>query len=253
MMLRTAFLALAMAFVSAPLAAQDIVLPAEPSEKPELALFGTIPIMWGEAASFEDLVRGRSQPHWARAALEQSHHVRALDTLAQEDGAATMQSGGTLLMAQPRALSGVENVALDDWVRGGGHLLLFADPMMTGESLHAFGDRRRAQDVILLSPILARWGLALSFDADQPEGDRLVELDDALALPVNLAGTFAPGNSGFEAACELEADGLIADCTIGEGRALIVADAALLDLHAGDQSARAASLNALLGRLTQAD
>ena len=81
-----------------------------------------------------------------------------------------------LLLAQPRALSGPENVALDAWVRGGGHLLLFADPMMTGESRFGIGDRQRPQDVILLSPILNRWCRDPQFDQNQPQWPDLREL-----------------------------------------------------------------------------
>ena len=65
------------------------------------------------------------------------------------------------MMIQPRPLSPQENVALDNWVAAGGRLLLFADPALTEDSAFAIGDRRRPQDVVLLSPILARWGLEL--------------------------------------------------------------------------------------------
>src|SRR5688500_18207995 len=133
---------------------------------PELGLMGTIPIYWGEAGDFGEVLAGSGNAHWARARLETDYQLSPLDTL-DEDSLAGID---LLLLAQPRALSPAENVALDAWVRGGGRLLLFADPMLTGESRFAIGDRRRPQDVILLSPILDHWGLAVAFDDDRPAG-----------------------------------------------------------------------------------
>ena len=147
--------------------------------------------------------------------------------------------GNDLLLAQPRALSGEENVALDAWVRAGGHLLLFADPMMTGHSRFSIGDRRRPMDVTLLSPILRHWGLTMEFVEDQPVGMR--RLDAAgLTVPVNLPGRFVPVE--LEGACTLAADSALARCAIGQGNATILADGAVIDLHEPDDAAPAALL-----------
>ena len=155
-----------------------------------------------------------------------------------------MASGSLLVMAQPRPLSPQENVALDRWVRGGGHLLLFADPMLTADSLFALGDRRRPQDVVLLSPILTRWGLELTFDEDQPAGEQLADWEGT-NLPVNLPGKFVL--QGKSRMCRLLADGLAARCTIGKGRVLALADAALLEDHAAEAaSGRAAVFEQIL-------
>lgn len=211
---------------------------------PDLSVMGTIPLYWGEAGEIDDLLQGRAQPHWARAVLEKRHTLHPIGLLDR----AGLQDQQYLLLAQPRALAAAENVALDDWVRGGGRLLLFADPMMTGESRFSLGDRRRPQDVALLSPILARWGLRLEFVDDQPPGVRLGEIAGQ-AVPVNLPGrlvlvTGAPENG---VACTLEAAGLAASCAIGRGRVLVLADAAVLDLHHPDPLA-AAALDGLIVR-----
>jgi len=216
-------------FALAALAALFAV-PAASQEPPALGLMGTIPIYWGEAEGLEDLVGGAAEPHWARAQLESDFALRPLDYL---DGEA-LANFGYLLLAQPRALSGEENVALDSWVRAGGRLLLFADPMMTGHSRFALGDRRRPMDVTLLSPILKHWGLRMEFVEDQPFGFRSVDAA-GLAVPVNLPGRFVPGG-----ACALAAEATMAQCAIGEGRATILADAAVLDLHEPDPAAPAA-------------
>lgn len=146
-------------------------------------------------------------------------------------------------MAQPRPLAPQENVALDRWVRGGGHLLLFADPMSTWESRFGLGDRRRPLDTVLLSPILAHWGLALRFDPGQ-SGE--LRENTGTGLPVRLAGALV-ALPGAAPACRIEAAGLVAACRIGKGRALIVADCAGLE-PTDAPAARAKALQALMRR-----
>lgn len=217
-----------MACLAAPLGAQ-----ADPSdnqspsvddhvEHAQVALMGTIPIYWGEADGFDEILSGQAQPHWARAILERHADPVPLDYLSEE----ALEPFELLLMAQPRGLTPEENVALDAWVRDGGRLLLFADPLMTGETRFHLGDRRRPQDVALLSPILTHWGLELRIDHDQPEGPRDISVAGQL-IPVNMRGEFAL--IGEDEDCSLSANGLLAKCQIGAGHALLVADAALLD------------------------
>ncbi|MFB0613557.1 Gldg family protein [Aurantiacibacter poecillastricola] len=217
----------ALALLLAPVAAQ-----AEDA-RAELALMGTVPIYWGEAAGLDDLLSGAAPPHWARGVLEEDFTLVPLDYLSAE----ALAEHRFLLLAQPRGFSPEENVALDRWVREGGTLLLFADPMMTGESRFHLGDRRRPQDVTLLSPILAHWGLELVFDAQQAGGLRMVDhFGDA--LPVNMRGELRPlGEAG---SCGIPGEGLLAHCVIGKGQALIVADAAMLDIEGPHENAETA-------------
>jgi hypothetical protein len=204
--------------------ADEAAPPIGGEELPELGLAGTIPIYWGESGDFGELLAGEGSAHWARAQLEADYELRPLDTLSDE----SLAGLDRLMLAQPRALSPAENVALDTWVRGGGKLLLFADPLLTGESRFAIGDRRRPQDVILLSPILNHWGLNLVFDDEARAGYALVPTDGA-PIPVNLPGSL--DISDGEADCALVVADVLAECTIGRGGALVLADAALLDLH----------------------
>lgn len=224
-----ALLAALLLLTGAPaLAGQDLPRPdaAAPitADKPRLALFGTIPIYWGEGDGMEDVLAGTATAHWARALLEQRHALHPLATLLAED----LAGHDALLVAQPRVLNPVENVALDQWVRAGGRLLLFADPLLSAESRYPLGDRRRPQDVVLLSPLLRHWGLDLRFVADQAPARQTREIAGML-LPQQLSGTFAalPGSAG----CVLQGAEILADCVLGEGRAVILADAALLDLY----------------------
>lgn len=187
--------------------------PAEP-QRP-VALFTSLPIFWGEGEELGDLLKQGRPPRWAKAELEAHGPIRPLDTL--EHLSPDLKQ---LVIAQPRPLSPAENVALDNWVRRGGQLLLLADPALTEESAYPIGDKRRPQDIVLLSPILSRWGLELTFDEAQRAGLRVVAAGGT-AIPVDLAGAWRTTNPH----CLLEAEALLAVCRIGQGRVLALADA----------------------------
>lgn len=211
-------------------AAAWFTLGRQPEERlPPLGLFTSLPIYWSEAADISAMLSSDAEPHWARRLIERRRDLQPLDVLTPQ----ALAPFTDILIAQPRALGAAENVALDGWVRGGGHVLLFADPLLTQHSQFGLGDRRRPMGVALLSPILTHWGLALTMDDAEPEGERQVQLLGG-ALPVDQAGRFIlmPTQPDAPAACHLLAKGLAAECRIGAGHALIVADAALLD-HAG--------------------
>ncbi|MEO6041765.1 MAG: ABC transporter [Croceibacterium sp.] len=207
---------------------------------PGLGLMGTVPVYWGESASLGSLLADHGERHWARPVLEKHFRLAPVDALDQ----ASLSGLRYLLMAQPRALAPAENVALDAWVRGGGKLLLLADPQMTGRTRYPLGDKRRPQDVALLSPILSHWGLALEYVELQSEGYRTLD-SGALGLPVNLPGRFVA--SVRNGPCVVTASGVVARCAIGRGQAVLVADAAVLDLQAPQAAARPA-LDMLLGQ-----
>lgn len=210
--------------------------PSSDREHPSLGLMTTLPLVWAEAPDIGELLQSQSSGGWVRQELEQRFTLEPLDTL----DAASLARLDRLVLAQPRPLTPEENVALDAWVRGGGRLLLFADPMVTRPSRYPVGDRRRPQDVVLLSPILAHWGLELMFDAEQGEGERAVAIDGA-SVAVDLAGSFklAP-----EAPCALSGGGVLARCRLGKGEVVVLADAAVLDDPESEQ--RRAALSHLL-------
>ena len=209
--------------------------PAEP--KHPIGLFTSLPIIWGEGGGLDDLLVTNRTPHRVKAALSALGPVVPLDTL-ERLGPGLKR----LVIAQPRPLSPAENVALDNWVRGGGLLLLLADPMLTAHSAFAVGDPRRPQDVVLLSPILARWGLELTFDEGQPAGLRTVAVSGP-AIPVDLAGAWRTAGAG----CRLEGGGLLAICRIGRGQVVALADAEVLSAE-DPEAVRAPALASLLQR-----
>lgn len=202
--------------------------------QPELGLFTSLPVYWPEAPTITSVLEADVEPHWARELLERTYELVPLDVLSAE----TLAGLDRVLIAQPRPFAPAENVALDDWVRAGGRALILADPMLAQHSIYPIGDKRRAQDVVLISPILARWGLALQFDEAQPEGRRLIE-EGELAIPVDQAGGLVATTTGYESDCSISHGGLIATCRIGEGRVKIIADADLLDSEPEAQATRA--------------
>lgn len=210
-----------------------------------VGLFTTLPILWTENPDLAAALDPAARPHWARQGLARIGPTVPLDTLnGTGNGAGGVQSLGRvrrLVMAQPRVLSPQENVALDEWVRGGGQLLLLADPALTAHSDFAIADPRRPQAVVLLSPILDRWGLELRFAEDQVLGEGRREVM-GMAVPVNLPGHFVTEGQGN---CRLWADGLVVTCAVGQGRVVALADAAVLE--GGDpDGARARALAWLL-------
>lgn len=189
-----------------------------------------------------ELLKPEGASHWAVAVLGGRGTLRPLDRVSMLPA-----DMGLLVMAQPRPLSPDENVALDAWVREGGRVLLFADPMLTQHSQFTIGDRRRPEGTVLLSPILTRWGVTLHFDEGQPAGARDVDLFGE-RVRVNLAGRFVPNQNAPH--CLVYAEGLAVRCGIGKGAVLAVADAALLEpASEGAATNRAAALNAMLDRL----
>lgn len=214
---------------------------ASPALLHDIGLFTSLPILWNEHGQVADFVKSPGQEHWAAGVIGQHGNIRALDRMAPIPA-----DVGVIVMAQPRPLSPDENVALDDWVRAGGRLLLFADPMLTQGSVFALGDKRRPEGTVLLSPILARWGLTLHFDDAQAAGPQEVEVFGQ-AVPVDLPGTFRLSQG--EGNCRLYAGGLVAECSVGKGKVLAVADAALLEPQpSGDAGERAAILGTFLAR-----
>lgn len=186
-----------------------------------VGLFTTLPILWADSPDLAASLNPRAEPHWAREVISRRGAVEPLDTLS----ASALARLRRLIMAQPRVLAPQENVALDDWVRGGGQVLVLADPALTEESAFGLGDPRRPQAVALLSPILSRWGLELLFDDRQAFGRKEREVM-GVAVQVNLPGQLRTRGQGN---CRLWSDGLAVTCAIGRGRVVVIADAAVLE------------------------
>lgn len=184
--------------------------PIQPAAKsPRLAVITGLPLFWQGSARVDAPII---------AVLRQRFDVQPVDSpLALEKGNAK-----SLLLAQPRAFSMDELVALDRWVRRGGTALVLADPELRWPMDWPLGDRRRPPAVTLLAGMIQVWGVKLT----RPHSGELRHfLGDGRMLTVYAA-------SGFEDAgpnCRIVARGLVARCAVGKGQAIIVADADLID------------------------
>ncbi|MFN4019564.1 MAG: DUF4350 domain-containing protein [Erythrobacter sp.] len=221
-----------------------------PHERPALGLMTSLPLYWPEEASLADIAAGRAVPPWPRRWIETRYRITPLDTLAplpalSPDAPDTDPLAGITRLAviQPRGLSPADNVALDEWVRGGGRLLMALDPMLTGEYAAPLGDPRRPVDSALIPPVVARWGMAVSFDAAQAPVVTQVPLGEG-TLPLALAGRIAITDPQA-ARCVVQGEGAIARCTLGRGRVTLIADAALFE-HSDLAGEEGAALLALL-------
>lgn len=189
----------ALALLAAAPACGDEARPAP--NRPELHLITSLPLLFGENFSLE------AERPTATAWLEQRYRLTAVDLPSQ------LPPGATLLMIQPRALPAEELVALDRWVRGGGRLLLLADPRLEWPSERPLGDPLRPPPMFADTGLLGHWGLRL----DSPDS----------AGPVRIGGTTyeSPGTlvrTGPGCAVEQR---VVARCRLGGGKAVVVADA----------------------------
>lgn len=205
-----------------------------PDDRPPLGLMTSLPLYWPEEASLADIAAGRAVPPWQRRTIETRFVLVPLDTLTpvpalSPDAPDTdpLEGLGRLALIQPRGLSPADNVALDQWVRAGGKLLLVLDPALTGDYAAPLGDPRRPVDSALVPPVVTRWGLAVSFDAAQEVAVTQVPLGEG-ALPLALAGRLAVTDAQA-AGCAVLAEGALARCTPGKGQVTLIADAALFE------------------------
>lgn len=181
-----------------------------PTAKPRLALLTSLPIVLGEDFS----LKTNGSP--ALSALSAEFQVAPISTTSSKELAKVR----LLLMAQPPAQTPQNLVALDDWVRTGGRLLLLADPLLEWPSERPLGDPLRPSPMFVDTGLLAHWGLRL--DAPDRRGPAQRRLAGHRIVTVSPGALFGR--------CVISADRLVADCRIGKGRAIIIADADLLDV-----------------------
>ena len=202
----------------------------EPAERPTLMLLTSLPIVFSEEFSVDE---GGSR---ALQALEARYRVRPISVTSP----AELAGGRLLLMAHPPAQTAENLVALDAWVRGGGRVLLLADPMLEWPSSRPLGDPLRPPPMFSDTGLLARWGLRLDTpEAPGPKAQMLAGLEVVTPSPGTLHGR-----------CRIASNRLVADCAVGQGRAIVVADADFIGVEQLDESA-GRNLDALLALLSK--
>lgn len=199
-------------------AAAAAILPDMPRQK--VVLMSSLPLVYGAGVDMAGVIAGQAEPHPLHEALAAAHDLRLPDAL----DAAALEGVRLVILVQPRAFAPAELVALDDHVRSGGRLLLFADPQLDWPHGIGLADPRGPLRSSLISPLLAHWGLEL-----QNPGIESVRLGKSGVLLVH-PGQFAvlQGKSG-DGLCRIDSAAAVARCRVGQGRAVIVADADLLD------------------------
>lgn len=207
--------------------------PSPPVPAERLGLMTSLPIYWPLGTEIADLAAGVPAT-WQKAALAPDWELYPLDTLSPVPGLSPdapevdpLAGLTRIAVIQPRGLSPADNVGLDGWVRAGGRLLLVLDPALTGEYDLPLGDPRRPVDAALVPPVVARWGMAISFDEAQAATARTARLDTA-PLPLVLAGQIAIADPAA-ADCTLLADGAAARCAVEKGQVTLIADAAVFE------------------------
>jgi hypothetical protein len=228
--------------------------PADNRPKPPLALMTSLPLLWSEGGIEADLTKDAG-PHPAFTRLSTRYDITPIDDLE----AWAPKPKQMLLLAQPRAFAPRELVRLDNWVRQGGIVLILADPALQWGSLYPLGDKRRPLFTSMLSPLFTHWGLelVLPLEDEVPASMRKIGVFNIRTVTV---GEWLPKASSAGSRCAILARGLLADCRIGKGRAVLVADADFLDaafwegqgmriLTGKDEFANVALLQALLSAL----
>lgn len=213
-------LVLALAFIWT---AMRYLQPKEDGPKPVLGLMTTLPLEWSEGGIEADLAED-AQPHPVYVRLQEQYDIRPVDNFKSLNTRTTP----ILLLAQPRAFAPVELVQLDKWVRDGGSLLILADPALQWGSLYPLGDKRRPLFTSMLSPLFSHWGLELVLPMTDDQA--LVMRDvGGMTVRTQTPGEWVPKPRAKAPTCKIIDRGLMAECRIGKGRALLVADADLLD------------------------
>lgn len=188
------------------------------AERPTLALLTSLPLVFGESFGLES---GGSA---ALTRLEQRYNVQPIGVA----DAASLEEQKLLLMAHPRAQPAEALVELDQWVGGGGRVLLLADPHLDWPSERPLGDKLRPPPAFADTGLLGHWGLALS----GPEPGSKVTV----------------GKLTSSGGCKIIEEGTAARCRIGKGAVTVIADADFLNVSPDDPPGH---LNLLIAELAK--
>jgi hypothetical protein len=199
-----------------------------PTRRPPLMLLTSLPLIFNEGFS----LNGGGSP--VLKALESRYRVVAISTTDPRE----LSNAHLLLMAHAPAQTAENLVALDEWVRGGGRVMLLADPLVEWPGERPLRDPLRPASMFTDTGLLAHWGLRL--DGPDRRGFALRLLGGRQVM------TASPGR--LSGSCAVSRDGFVGYCQIGRGRAIVLADADFLNVG-GLPPGGERNLDALLGEL----
>lgn len=189
----------------------------------KLAIMTSLPLVLGEA-SVEQVVKGENSPAPIYDILKENYDVTPLDSADDR-----LLQFDLLLLAQTRAYTPEEYVALDDWVQSGGALLILSDAALQWHSEYSLGDKRRPLFTSLLSPLFSHWGLEQILLIEDPE-EHIITMGDydiSTVTPGEWIKKEAQNNKeagNGKLRCSISANKFEADCSIGKGRVILIAD-----------------------------
>ena len=203
--------------------------PRQPSQRPALMMVTSLPLIFPEEFGLNNFGSPTLE------ALESRYKVEPIGVA----DAQSLEQGDLLLMAHPLAQPAEALVELDSWVRQGGRVLILADPRLDWPSERPLGDLHRPPPYYADTGLLGHWGLRL--DAPEEPGPQEHVVDG------RRVRTGSPGS--LSGSCETLGEGLVARCSIGRGRATVIADADLLQPAGASPEQAESNLQFLLSEL----
>lgn len=217
---------------------------ANSESKPRIQLMTSLPLVWADDASMEEILSGDSEPAPIYRYWQSQYDIAAVDSLenlAQDDP-------DIIILAQPRAMDPADLTALDAWVRLGGSVIIFTDPDLVWPSELPLADPRRPLASGLLSPLLGHWGLELV--AAENNRDAIDLRFGGYSFATRGVGKLEPlpETTAANVRCKASATDFIIQCSVGLGQASIVADADFLNAAFWPESAQRAPQKSGAGR-----
>ncbi len=208
--------------------------PRPAGERPELMLLTTLPIVFADELTLDAPTSATLE------ALQSRYRVVPISvTAAYELGKRKL-----LLMAQPQAQPAEALVELDAWVRAGGRVLLLADPALEWASDRPLGDLLRPPLAFADTGLLGHWGLRLDGPNGRGPASRTIDGREVRTVSAGALTATKP-------ACATVAQGLVARCRLGKGKAVVIADADLLNVEAIEGAGKQANYGLLLEELAR--
>jgi ABC-type uncharacterized transport system involved in gliding motility auxiliary subunit len=143
-------------------------------KKPVLGIISSLPLETG-AGGMAAMLQGQAQPFLIYAELSQTYTTRMIDPNFERIPADV----SVLLIAHPPPLPPRQLYAIDQYVLGGGHALVFLDPMSEVAMAAQGGGQGMAPSSSDMKPLLRAWGV--DYDSSR------IVLDRALAQAVQTS------------------------------------------------------------------